>query len=104
MDADLSHNQSTYRNSLIRLDLGMTLLLHLDIFQWWHPDWPLHRRILSRYGNFYARLFLGNKISDYTGGYNMYTTDLLTKIDLNSIDSTGYVFLIEVKVQSSTKL
>ena len=101
MDADLSHNPKYIPKFIDSARSGHDFIVASRyISSGGTPDWPLHRRILSRYGNYYARLFLGNKISDYTGGYNMYTTDLLTKIDLNSIDSTGYGFLIELKYKA----
>lgn len=101
MDADLSHNPKYIPKFIDSARSGYDFIVASRyIPSGGTPDWPLHRRILSRYGNYYARLFLGNKISDYTGGYNMYATDLLTKIDLNSINSTGYGFLIELKYKA----
>jgi dolichol-phosphate mannosyltransferase len=61
------------------------------------PDWSLSRRVLSRGGNLYARIILGGKISDYTGGYNMYSSALMKRIDPSTIYSSGYGFLIDLK-------
>ena len=40
---------------------------------------------------------LGSQITDYTGGFNLYSSNLLRKIDLKSLQATGYGFLIELK-------
>jgi len=67
------------------------------------PDWSLTRKILSRGGNAYTSLLLGNRITDYTGGYNLYSSELLKKLDLDSLQSGGYGFLIELKNKSLRK-
>jgi dolichol-phosphate mannosyltransferase len=64
------------------------------------PDWTWDRRLKSHGGNIYTRFFLGSKITDYTGGYNLFTADLLRKIDLGSLQASGYGFLIELKHDS----
>jgi dolichol-phosphate mannosyltransferase len=61
------------------------------------PDWSKQRRLLSHYGNLYARMFLGSKIHDYTGGYNMYAGVLLKEVNPNSVQASGYGFQIELK-------
>ncbi|USN95905.1 MAG: polyprenol monophosphomannose synthase [Candidatus Nomurabacteria bacterium] len=101
MDADLSHNPKYIPKFIDSARSGHDFIVASRyISGGGTPDWPLHRRILSKYGNFYARFVLNNKISDYTGGYNLYSRDLLSKIDLNSINSTGYGFLIELKYKA----
>src|SRR5262249_37253049 len=46
-------------------------------------DWPLHRVALSRGGNLYIRLALGMPVRDATGGYRVYRTPVLEKIDID---------------------
>ncbi len=101
MDADLSHNP-VYIPLFIEAAKEYDLVIgtrYIDGGQ--TPDWALSRRFLSRSGNLYTRLILGKNISDYTGGYNLYSSSLLRKIKLSSIKSTGYGFLIELKYKSS---
>jgi len=64
------------------------------------PDWGLHRKLLSRGGNLYTRLFLGSQITDYTGGFNLYSSGLLRKLNLNKLEAGGYGFLIELKFKA----
>jgi dolichol-phosphate mannosyltransferase len=59
--------------------------------------WELWRRLLSRGGNFYARILTGLPIKDCTGGFNAISAEYLRKINLDSIDSSGYAFVIEMK-------
>jgi len=58
--------------------------------------WPLVRHLMSRGVNVYARVLLGLKPRDVSGGYRCYRTAMLKKIDLNSIRSRGYSFQEEI--------
>jgi len=55
-------------------------------------NWPLRREALSRGGNLYVRLLLGIAIRDATAGFRVFRRTALEKIDLASVESTGYVF------------
>ena len=44
----------------------------------------------------YAKTFLGLKANDCTAGFRCYRRELLQKIDLDKIFSSGYSFLIEM--------
>jgi dolichol-phosphate mannosyltransferase len=55
-------------------------------------NWPLRRRWLSKGGNLYIRLLLGVRIRDVTAGYRLFHRETLLKIDLATVQSTGYVF------------
>jgi len=55
-------------------------------------NWPLRREALSRGGNLYVRLLLGISIRDATAGFRVFRRSALEKIDLASVESTGYVF------------
>jgi dolichol-phosphate mannosyltransferase len=58
--------------------------------------WPLHRRMMSRLVNFYARVMLGLKTKDNSGAYRCYRVELLQKIEFDSIRSRGYSFQEEI--------
>jgi len=55
-------------------------------------NWPLSRQVLSRGGNLYVRLLLGMRVRDATAGYRVFRRATLDKIDLDAVQSTGYVF------------
>lgn len=59
--------------------------------------WTLLRKIISRGGSLYARFVLGVKISDLTGGFNMWRLSALQQIGLDKIFAKGYLFQIEMK-------
>ena len=59
-------------------------------------DWPLHRRVLSRWGNRYTSLVLGLQVRDCTSGYRAYRADALRRIDPSTTTAEGYAFLTEL--------
>jgi len=60
-------------------------------------NWSMKRLLISYFANIYAKLVTGVKISDLTGGFNMYDVNCLKKINLRGISSRGYAFQIEMK-------
>ena len=58
--------------------------------------WPLWRRMLSRFGNFYARTILGLKFNDVTGGFRFWPSETLSSMPLSENRSGGYVFQVEM--------
>jgi dolichol-phosphate mannosyltransferase len=103
MDADLSHDPQ-YITEFIKAAREGTDLVIGTRYQkgGGTPDWNFFRRFLSRWGNTYARMILGSAVSDYTGGFNMYSTALLKRLNLNNISSKGYGFLIELKYKAAS--
>lgn len=59
-------------------------------------EWPLWRKYLSAFGNFYARTILGFKLRDVTTGYRLWRRETLEGMPLDRIQSNGYVFLVEM--------
>ena len=59
-------------------------------------NWPMHRLLLSRGGNFYTRVVLGMGVKDATGGYRAYRMSVLDKAELDSIQSQGYSYQVEL--------
>lgn len=58
--------------------------------------WPVWRKTLSRFGNFYARTILGMKVRDVTGGYRLWRRSALLRMPLERVRSNGYVFQVEM--------
>lgn len=63
--------------------------------------WPLWRKTLSGFGNFYARTILGMKLRDVTGGFRLWRSNTLKAMPLDSIRSNGYVFQVEMAYVAS---
>jgi dolichol-phosphate mannosyltransferase len=92
MDADGSHQPE-------QLHLLLDALQDADLVigSRWVPggsivNWPLHRELLSRAGNFYTRHLLGIRVRDATAGYRLFRRTTLERIDLDQVESAGYVF------------
>jgi dolichol-phosphate mannosyltransferase len=58
--------------------------------------WPLWRKMLSAFGNFYARSILNFPVRDVTTGYRMWRREVLQNMPLDRIRSNGYIFLVEM--------
>lgn len=63
------------------------------------PGWPLHRRMLSKYGNRYTAGVLRLGIKDATGGFRAYRSTTLERIDIDSTRANGYAFQSEVALR-----
>jgi dolichol-phosphate mannosyltransferase len=59
-------------------------------------NWPVHRKLLSRGGNVYARLALGLPLHDATGGFRAFRRTTLEGLDLQSVASQGYCFQVDL--------
>lgn len=65
-------------------------------------NWPRSREWLSRGGNLYVRLLLGIRVRDATAGFRVFRRGTLEKIDLDSVESTGYVFQTDLVARTLT--
>jgi dolichol-phosphate mannosyltransferase len=97
MDADLSHNPEyipLMMTELVRNDvcIGSRYVAGGGI-----QGWPLNRKLLSYFGNLYARCITGIPIRDFTSGFTGYKKIVLEQIGFEQIKSEGYAFLIELK-------
>ena len=58
--------------------------------------WPWYRDLISRVGSRYARIALGSSVRDMTAGLRVYRSDVLRRIDLGRVRSSGYVFQVDM--------
>ena len=98
MDADLSHRVRDLSNLLEMKD---RLDADLVIGSRWISggeiqNWSKGRELLSRLANRYVRMVLNLHINDSTSGFRVYSSELMKKIDIASIQSEGYCFQIEM--------
>ena len=97
MDADFSHDPSVIPSLVAALEqpadvaIGSRYVPGGSII-----GWPIHRHVLSKYGNFYTRFVLGLVPRDCTSGFRAYRASTLAAIDLQSIKGDGYVFLTSI--------
>ena len=97
MDADLSHNPTAVPAMFEKLSDYDVVVGSRYIKGGGISNWNFKRRMLSRFANFYARTILGISVMDLTTGFMCLKKDALKNIDLDSIQSDGYAFLIELK-------
>ncbi|WP_408925739.1 polyprenol monophosphomannose synthase [Corynebacterium sp. YSMAA1_1_F7] len=97
MDADGSHAPEQLYLLLDRIDSGAEMVLGSRYVKGGKTvNWPVSREVLSRGGNIYASVALGAGLSDITGGYRAYRREVLEGIDLDAVDSAGYVFQVDL--------
>lgn len=100
MDADGSHDPAELPRLLAALEDADVVLGSR-----WMPggivrNWPKSREVLSRGGNAYARVMLGIGVRDATGGYRAYRADTLRAIGLDTVESQGYCFQIDMALRA----
>jgi len=96
MDADFSHMPKEIPN-FIREMKNYDLVLGSRYIKGGRiENWNFIRRMISKGGNYIARIFLGLDIRDITTGYRAYRREVLEGIDLAGIKSDGYAFQAEM--------
>jgi dolichol-phosphate mannosyltransferase len=96
MDADFSHSPDVLPLLLDKLQ-NADLVIGSRYVPGGSVDreWPVWRKGLSAFANFYARTILHMPVRDLTGGFRIWQRDALLKIPLQSVRSTGYGFQVE---------
>jgi dolichol-phosphate mannosyltransferase len=96
MDCDFSHDPADVPRLIAAVEAGADLALGSRYVPGGGvKNWGLLRRIISAGGSFYARLLLGVRVHDLTGGFKCYRRAVLETIDLDAVASKGYAFQIE---------
>lgn len=96
MDADFSHDPKYLPDFLKAIENADLVIGSRYIPGGDTPNWTVIRRIISGGGNIFARFMLGIPVHDCTAGYRCYRRQVLESIDLDSIQSQGYAFQIEL--------
>lgn len=98
MDADLSHDPDAIPAMIARIEDGADVVIGSRFVPGGglQVDWSAFRLAVSHQGSAYARLMIGTSVRDCTSGYRCYRRDVLERLDLDTITSRGYSFLIEV--------
>ena len=97
MDADFSHDPNDVERLIAAVADGADVALGSRYVPGGGvSDWGLPRRVVSRGGCAYARLVLGLRVRDPTGGFKCFRREVLEAIDLPSVRSRGYAFQVEL--------
>jgi len=101
MDCDFSHNPTDIARLLEVVDAGADVAMGSRYVPGGAtPDWTFGRRLLSRGGNLYARLLLGIKIRDATGGFRAWRSAALRSMPFRTVEATGYGFQVEMAMRA----
>ncbi len=101
LDADFSHSPQAIPSLIDRLSASDSMPVDVAIGSRYVTGgkvegWPLHRRIMSRCVNLYARLLLRLPMRDCSGSFRCYRVDALRRLDFNAFRSRGYSYLEEI--------
>jgi dolichol-phosphate mannosyltransferase len=97
MDSDFSHDPADLARLLAAVRGGADLALGSRYVPGGGvADWGLLRRFISQGGSTYARLVLGLKVRDLTGGFKCFRREVLEAIHFDGVRSQGYAFQVEL--------
>jgi dolichol-phosphate mannosyltransferase len=97
MDSDFSHDPADLARLLEAVYGGADLALGSRYVPGGGvTDWGLLRRFISEGGSTYARLVLGLRVRDLTGGFKCFRREVLEAIQFDRVRSRGYAFQVEL--------
>lgn len=96
MDADFSHDPKYLPDFLKAIENADLVIGSRYIPGGSTPNWSFGRRCISGCGNIFARFMLGIPVHDCTAGFRCYRREVLESIDLDTIQSQGYAFQVEL--------
>ncbi|MBA2377559.1 MAG: polyprenol monophosphomannose synthase [Rubrobacter sp.] len=97
IDADFSHDPTVIPSLVEQVGAGNDMVVGSRYVPGGStPNWPAHRRALSRYGNRYTGWVLGLPIRDATSGFRAYRRSMLEAIAYETTRANGYAFMTEL--------
>jgi len=103
MDADWSHDPGVLPGLIEPIGAGRADLVIGSRYTRGGrvEDWGLGRRLISRGGSLFARVVLGLRPNDLTGGFKAWRATTLAAIPFDGVHAGGYVFQIEMTHRAS---
>lgn len=97
MDVDFSHDPEAIPAMLAAVESGADAVVGSRYVPGGSTvNWPVHRRLLSRWGNLYTARILRVPVRDCTSGFRAYRTSVLSAIEPGTTRADGYAFLTEL--------
>jgi dolichol-phosphate mannosyltransferase len=97
MDSDFSHDPADLPRLIAAAEERGDLVLGSRYVAGGRvTEWGLLRKLVSRGGSWYARMILGVKVRDLTGGFKCFRRSVLEALDLEAVHADGYGFQIEL--------
>jgi len=103
MDADLSHDPASLPDLVAATDRADVVIGSRYIPGGRILNWPLRRRVLSRFANAYIRIVTRLSARDCTSGYRCWRREALAGLPLDRFISDGYSFLVEMLYVASQR-
>jgi len=104
MDVDFSHDPLSIPAMLAAIESGSDAVIGSRYVNGGGTkNWPIHRRLLSRWGNLYTAAVLGVSVRDCTSGFRAYRATALALIAPETTKAEGYAFLSELVVRLSRR-
>jgi dolichol-phosphate mannosyltransferase len=95
LDADFSHSPARVP-ALVEASRGADVVIGSRYCEGGGVEnWPLRRRLLSRFANAYVARITGLSVRDTTSGFRCYTRRALRRLLEGRISGEGYAFLVE---------
>jgi dolichol-phosphate mannosyltransferase len=104
MDCDLSHDPE-HLPSLVNAGASNDLVIGSRYMNGGVSvvNWPIHRILLSAFGNRYIRLVTNLAASDCTSGYRCWRREALARLPIAAMVSDGYAFLVEMLYEAKER-
>jgi dolichol-phosphate mannosyltransferase len=96
MDADLSHDPRHLPAMIAATDHADVVIGSRYVPGGAIVNWPVRRRLLSRFANIYIRLVTRMTARDCTSGYRCWRREALAALPLDRVASDGYSYLVEM--------
>lgn len=103
MDADFSHDPKYIPDLIAAMTKYDMVIGSRYVPGGATVNWGFIRKVISRSANLVAHMILSMKQADCTSGYRLYKTDLLQRIEYESILADGYSYLIEILYRASRR-
>lgn len=96
MDADLSHDPAQLPRLIAAAAHADVIIGSRYVAGGKIVNWPLRRKMLSRFANIYVRTVTRLSARDCTSGYRCWRREALASMPLDRFISDGYSFLVEM--------
>ncbi len=97
MDAGFSHQPEAIESFIVAGLEGFDYVGGSRFIRGGHHDGPLKRILISWAGSFLARLVLGQGMSDFTSGYQLYRRPLMEAVVERGVMSRAHFFQTEIR-------
>jgi dolichol-phosphate mannosyltransferase len=104
MDADHSHDPADLPRLLAPVRAGdADFAIGSRYVKGGANKFSLARKLISMGGSLYARIVLGVRVRDLTGGFKCWRREVLETVDLSQVEARGFGFQIEMTYRAIKK-